>query len=318
MNCPICLSPATQGASTGDNQHFTCARCGRFKLSGTASSVMPSRIEKNPNLPTLLSYFVRRQQGDGSEPAVTVATLDALDRERVKTPAEQRDDLILWIGSNQPSLVHPLKTTKHDVAASIGAYKTYKADRADAEDGLQWLWQEIGNEKDFVWNDRADGLLLTMTMKGWDRFHALRRTVKDSRIAFMAMKFNDAELDGVVNDYFRAAVAKTGFELRLLSDNQAAGLIDNQLRAALHLAAVVVADLTHDNNGAYFEAGFAEGRGVPVIYTCKADKFKAVKSHFDTQHMVTIMWDPANPQPAADLLTATIRATLPTKAKMEG
>ena len=54
----------------------------------------------------------------------------------------------------------------------------------------------------------------------------------------------------------------------------------------------MIADLTHDNNGAYWEARFAEGLGRPVIYTCRKQKWDATKSHFDTSHLNTIIWDP--------------------------
>ena len=39
-------------------------------------------------------------------------------------------------------------------------------------------------------------------------------------------------------------------------------------------AKFVIVDLTHDNHGAYWEAGYAEGLGKPVIYVCKKDKFE--------------------------------------------
>jgi hypothetical protein len=77
----------------------------------------------------------------------------------------------------------------------------------------------------------------------------------------MAMQFGDAEFNRVVNDCFKPAVKAAGFELRLLTDGQPAGLIDDQLRVALRTARFVIADLTHANNGAYWEAGFAEGLG---------------------------------------------------------
>jgi len=89
----------------------------------------------------------------------------------------------------------------------------------------------------------------------------------------MAMQFGDPLLNRVLAECFKPAVVRAGFTLRALTDGQGAGLIDNQIRAAIRSARFVVADLTHDNNGAYFEAGFAEGLGIPVIYTCEAAKF---------------------------------------------
>jgi hypothetical protein len=56
----------------------------------------------------------------------------------------------------------------------------------------------------------------------------------------MAMKFGDGELDGVVDRCFRPAVVRTGFELQILTDQQRADLIDDQIRAALISARFVV------------------------------------------------------------------------------
>jgi hypothetical protein len=64
------------------------------------------------------------------------------------------------------------------------------------------------------------------------------------------MEFGHEELDRIVNDYLKPAVARTGFELRVLTDRQPAGLIDDQLRVALRTSRFVIADLTHGNKGA--------------------------------------------------------------------
>jgi len=57
-----------------------------------------------------------------------------------------------------------------------------------------------------------------LTMKGWERNAAIKRAQVESRRVLMAMKFNDDELNRVVDEYFRPAVARAGFELRLLTD----------------------------------------------------------------------------------------------------
>jgi hypothetical protein len=50
----------------------------------------------------------------------------------------------------------------------------------------------------------------------------------------------------------RPAVKRTDFELRILTDQQGAGLIDNQIRAALLSARFVISDLTHGSYDAYW------------------------------------------------------------------
>jgi nucleoside 2-deoxyribosyltransferase len=68
--------------------------------------------------------------------------------------------------------------------------------------------------------------------------------------------------------------------------------IDIKLRNAIRDSALLICDLTHRNNGAYFEAGFAEGLGKPVIYICEQSSFanKADKIHFDIAHMEIYQW----------------------------
>jgi hypothetical protein len=143
----------------------------------------------------------------------------------------------------------------------------------------------------------------------------LRRSL--SRLAFMAMKFGLPQVDIVVEKCFKPAVVRTGFELRKLTDQQPAGLIDDQIRAALLSARFVIADLTHGSHGAYWEAGYAEGLGLPVIYTCQKSEWDIQKTHFDTSHLVTIIWDEADLRRAEDALAATIRATLRAEAKQD-
>ncbi len=77
----------------------------------------------------------------------------------------------------------------------------------------------------------------------------------------------------------------------------------------------MIAELTLENRGVYWEAGFAEGLGRPVIYTCKESESKDLKTHFDTNHHLTVPWAADNLAEAAKKMKATIRATLPTEAK---
>ena len=76
----------------------------------------------------------------------------------------------------------------------------------------------------------------------------------------------------------------------------------------------MIADLTNENRGAYWEAGYAEGLGKPVIYT--RDKAAKDSSHFDTNHHLHIRWDEGDLEQAMDRLKATIRVTIP-EAKRE-
>jgi hypothetical protein len=189
--------------------------------------------------------------------------------------------------------------------------------------GLKWLLNHLQKAGLLESRFGSDGVEfdysydLQLTMAGWDKYANLKEIRRDSRTAFMAMKFDDPQLDHVVDTCFRLAVQRAGFELKKLTDEQPAGLIDDQIRASILSGRFVIADLTHGSHGAYWEAGFAEGLGLPVIYTCELNAWQQKKTHFDTNHMLTIIWDPADLKKAGDAMTATIRATLRAEARQQ-
>ena len=84
------------------------------------------------------------------------------------------------------------------------------------------------------------------------------------------MQFNDSELDAFVKDIVKPAVKEgIGYDLVDMNDVARAGIIDNIMRTQIRDAAFVIVDLTHENSGAYWEAGYAEGLGKPVIYNLR-------------------------------------------------
>jgi nucleoside 2-deoxyribosyltransferase len=80
----------------------------------------------------------------------------------------------------------------------------------------------------------------------------------------------------------------------------------------------VVADLTHGNKGAYWEAGYATGLGKPVIYTCEQSIWDREKTHFDTNHHLHIPWSLADMAMVVQKLKATIRITIPEAKQQDG
>jgi nucleoside 2-deoxyribosyltransferase len=179
------------------------------------------------------------------------------------------------------------------------------------------LHSELKEEQLYAAAEVRQGRILDLklTMKGWERYEQLKKAEIESRMAFMAMKFNQKDVDRAVESCFRPAVKRTGFVLRVLTHGQPAGSIDDQLRAGILASRFVIADLTHGSSGAYWEAGFGEGLGRPVIYTCEKTAWEEQGTHFDTNHLTTVIWDLQNLTEAENRLVATIRATFRADAK---
>ncbi len=331
--CPICLTDNTDLREEAiDSMTCNCARCGKFYLNGRSYSFFLQRLfpETEPTASMLrrsvVSHAIRLRQRPGRYEfaPINIEEISSLCAQGALPNAqEQVDNLVLWVGDH---LRYPAEFTfasKDELSAWIGIAVTPRGPYS----GLVWLIEQPETKALVVAEDggQSEGrpqLALRLSMPGWGRYQELKHQRVDSRAAFIAMKFGDPELNGLVDDHFRPAVARAGFELRLLTDSQPAGLIDDQIRVGLRRARFVIADLTHGNRGAYWEAGFAEALGRPVIYTCRADAWERRDGdgdrlvHFDTNHLVTVMWDPANPEDAANRLTATIRATLPDEATL--
>lgn len=65
----------------------------------------------------------------------------------------------------------------------------------------------------------------------------------------------------------------------------------------------LIADLTSQNNGVYYEAGYAKALGKTVILTCKDDDFK--NRHFDIAQVQTLSW--SNADNLANVLSQQIK-----------
>jgi hypothetical protein len=312
-NCVVCNTlNAERLPGFGDFAKFDCPRCGSFVLSRTAEIVLEELLAEVPLRRSLMSHTLRRMQRPGETHLRTINSEDlpTFWRDgRLPTPQQQVDNLILWIGDNQKTPFEDAEATGSLISGIIGAATS------ESNDGWSWLHSQLESENLYRLRDVRGKSGLRLSMDGWKKYEDLKRVRADSRLAFMAMKFGEQRVDDVIETCFKPAVARTGFELRKVTDQQPAGLIDDQMRAALLSGRFVIADLTHGSHGAYWEAGFAEGLGLPVIYTCEKSAWEGQSTHFDTNHMVTIIWDESDLGKAGTQLAATIRATLRAEAK---
>ena len=283
---------------------FDCPRCRLFGLTHHAETVALPKLLTTPRKRSVLGYAISRTQPTG--PNTPVFDAEACERivqaDYLPTPHEQGENLIRWLGDHLPDPGQRLRITFPDTGARIGA---------QSSQGLIFIVQGLLSSGLLQGDLTMDGAAhVTLTFAGWGRYEELRRGTPSGRKAFIAMKYGDSMLDALVENHFKPAVADTGFVLRRLDDEQPAGLIDDRLRVAIQSSRFVLVDLTHSNLGAYWEAGYAEGLGKPVIYTCEESKF-AEASHFDTNHNLHVLWNADDIEPALKKLKNTIRATIP-------
>jgi hypothetical protein len=315
-NCPLCHGEVVESGSRGfDKKDFNCMVCGKFTLSGTACSRVREHFGPGTTQAAILSHTIRKMQRENEWPALTWDDVQRLANENtVPSAAEQSDNFLRWLGDNLRAPGELVNVTFERVKAIVGAITGEGANFIVRSLLDQDLLDAEGHSSHHL--RQATVATLTLSLKGWQRYETIRRGASDSRKAFMAMKFGDTTLDSVFRDCFKPAVAQTGFNLVRLDEKPSAGLIDDRLRVEILSSRFLIAELTNDNLGAYWEAGYAEGLGKPVIYTCEKGFFNHAKTHFDTNHHLTVIWDNTGLNEASESLKATIRATLPADAKL--
>lgn len=144
------------------------------------------------------------------------------------------------------------------------------------------------HEADFEkWERLYPDLSGRMFVEEQERVNAL------SRQGFVAMWF-DKSLDEAFEKGFKQAIKAAGYEAYRVDQDEYLGKIDDQIIAAIRQSRFVVADFTCSAEGArgnvYYEAGFAQGLGIPVIFTCRDDEGWKEKIHFDTSHINHLVW----------------------------
>ena len=128
-----------------------------------------------------------------------------------------------------------------------------------------------------------------VTVDGYRHLAELATESVDSRQAFVAMWF-DESMDEVYDQAIKPAIEEAGYRPYRVDMEHFSGRIDDKVIAEIRRSRFLVADFSHGSDGArgsvYYEAGFAHGLGLEVIF-CSRD---GTEPHFDTRQYNHIMW----------------------------
>jgi nucleoside 2-deoxyribosyltransferase len=149
------------------------------------------------------------------------------------------------------------------------------------------------------------GLEFMVAPAGWQRISDLQTKASDSKQAFVAMWFAD-EMDAFYENGMKAGITDAGFDAKRIDNKEHNNKICDEIIAEIRKSRFVVADFTGQRGGVYFEAGFAMGLGIPVIWTVRKDQIEQV--HFDTRQYNHIVYDSA--EDLKQKLCNRIRATI--------
>ena len=290
--CRICGAPVPAGGASGSrNPQFACRACGTYRLSEyaahrlyEATRAADGRVQLFPDHHLLSAAIRERSALVENERYVT--SLDELLAAARPLPGgflEAADRLLLFAGEHLPRLGE---------AVQLVLPVDYPV--AYARDGTELAEiAKLGYELGYITFKRAgDTLLLTITAAGWQRLQELRTRQIQRQQAFVAMWFAD-EMTLAFTDGIEPALRATGYRALRIDRVEHNDKVDDRIVAAIRQSGLLVADFTGNRGGVYFEAGFAMGLGLPVIWTCRRDHFDQYGVHFDTRQYNHIVWEDA-------------------------
>jgi len=296
-DCPIWGTPAVHFHRDGDSILVESSRAGgKYVVSGTALALLKDADEQQK---ARLTTRLVRQRAVGDEwPRVASSTLDEVKSRPASSVVDRADGILRFLASRTGILGASVRfrfqtwSQEHD-ELTANYFGLLAHSECVGENDLDFLLDYL-KELGFI---RRDGInnpeqACTLTVGGYSRLAELEGVQSPSKRAFVAMWF-DRSMDEAWRNGFRVAIEDAGYEPVRIDQIEHVNKIDDEIVAEIRRSRFLVADFTHGDEGArggvYYEAGFAHGLNIPVIFCCRKAEFEQV--HFDTRQYNHIVWE---------------------------
>lgn len=272
-NCPICnelVNAPHSGLS--DGYQVSCLRCGKYTITASALPVLLNS-GLTPRQKANMSGWINENQ------SVLINTNNVNILLEIKTPSfhERADKLLLFFekkteyaghdfGINDNSWLSPAWCINNDELNELIYFLLEKK-------RLRELKERRG-----AYRINADG---------WAYLEDLKKVNADSQQGFVAMWFDDSMMK-IYDKVISKGILNAGYNPHLVINREHNGKIDDEIIAQIRRSRFLLADFTGHRGGVYYEAGFAQGLGIEVIWTCNKDDLNNL--HFDIRQYNCIDW----------------------------
>jgi hypothetical protein len=259
---------------SGGKSSYDCPRCGKFTITYEAMS------DSNLPIGPKISAWIRNLNEHGSEvPEINRHTLIDLQKRLPNyNPREKQINLLQNIER---------KTEYPGQRIALSFTNDFPLAWASGDEEFLYYITSL-QERGFLSSDMVSGFCrVIITAEGWDYLEKLERQLEERTQAFVAMSFSK-DLKAIWEGPIYNAIKKSGYEPYRVDAKPHSNLIDVQIISEIKNSRFVLADFTYQSPGVYFETGYAQGMGLPVIRCVREDDFK--KLHFDKNHYNFLIW----------------------------
>ena len=284
MACPICKldEQYVKVWDYGERLSLECARCGKFTIPRTAASM----AEKKELGPKLTAWIRERSESGAEVPEINSNTLKDVEAALPDYRVMEKQLLLLRAFERRTQfpgqhldvvdrLDYPLAWARNEKEFSYLLRSLIERDLIRRTDGPADLSDSFAYE-------------FEITANGWDFLEEHERPSVITDQAFVAMSFS-SDLKPAWESGIKPALKKAGYRPYRVDAEPHIDRIDTKIITEIKNSRFLVADVTKQRPGVYFEAGYALGVGLPVFWCVRSDDLKNV--HFDTRQYNHIIWE---------------------------
>jgi nucleoside 2-deoxyribosyltransferase len=281
---------------------YSCPRCGKYYINELMVRTQPDLFDNGNFRLACVAYEWSHRQG------ASVAGFALTQDDLSPTPAHtifpesrifQLDEMVAAFPKGSDNVERAMLNLGRMVEYPVNSIGWNHSDLPYAlftspENKMEMLedLQGIGyvKIKTLTVGSQSAPTAIRLTPLGWQQIEKWRGRdlLVDSRQAFVAMWFSP-EMAPVFKEGIEPAVKDAKYDPKRIDLVEHNNKICDEIVAEIRKSRFVVADFTGQRGGVYFEAGFAMGLGIPVIWTVRKDQVKQV--HFDTRQYNHIVYD---------------------------
>ena len=285
---------------------------GSYRITPDAMQSLAHEDTKNGRIKQQLTTWLIDQRSDGVDvPTITPQIVEYVSSKRPLKVSERADRLLRYLVEEAYELGRVIAFTDLDpdaaewLAGGGGDLPPHTMSHDKNLFAYAWTesdnWHAVGAL--LVYLERYEMISMldpvpggsewnqyTVTVNGYARVEEIvGATVGDQ--GFVAMWFDPSMVEAYDNGT-EPAIQSCGYNPKIINRDPTVDKIDDAIIAEIRRSKFMVADFTHGTTGVrggvYFEAGFAMGLGIPVIFTCRHDM--VCQLHFDTRQYNHIVW----------------------------
>ncbi len=136
-------------------------------------------------------------------------------------------------------------------------------------------------------NQSLSNSTLKIEANGWEHLEKIKKINAQSPQCFVAMWFSD-DLKKIYEEVISVGIIEAGYTPYRVDRREHNEKIDDEIIAQIKQSKFLLADFTGNRGGVYYEAGFAKGLNIEVIWSCRDDHLEDL--HFDIRQYNCIVW----------------------------